>query len=64
MGIKIFNNFPAYIKDISYNVKIFEICLDNFSFFLLHRRIFFIINISEAENMQLNVFNKTITFNI
>jgi len=27
MGIKIFNNLPPYIKDISNNVRKFEICL-------------------------------------
>jgi len=27
VGIKIFNNLPPYIKDISNNVKKFEICL-------------------------------------
>ena len=26
MGIKIFNNLPSLIKDISNNVRIFEIC--------------------------------------
>jgi len=30
MGIKIFNNLPPYIKDISNNVKKFEICLKRF----------------------------------
>jgi hypothetical protein len=30
MGIKIFNNLPPYIKDISNNVKKFEICLKQF----------------------------------
>jgi hypothetical protein len=29
MGIKIFNSLPPYVKDISYNVKKFEICLNN-----------------------------------
>jgi hypothetical protein len=30
MGIKIFNNLPPYIKDISNNVKKFKICLKRF----------------------------------
>ena len=30
MGIKIFNNLPTYIKDISNNVKKFENCLKRF----------------------------------
>ena len=30
MGIKIFNNLLSYIKDISNNVKKFEICLKQF----------------------------------
>jgi hypothetical protein len=30
MGIKIFNNLPPYIKDISNNVKKFENCLKQF----------------------------------
>jgi len=30
MGIKIFNNLPPNIKDISNNVKKFEICLKRF----------------------------------
>jgi len=30
MGIKIFNNLPPYIKDISNNVKKFEICIKRF----------------------------------
>jgi hypothetical protein len=30
MGIKIFNNLPPYIKDISNNVRKFEISLKRF----------------------------------
>ena len=30
MGIKIFNNLPPYIKDVSNNVRKFEICLKRF----------------------------------
>jgi plasmid replication initiation protein len=30
MGIRIFNNLPPYIKDISNNVKKFENCLKRF----------------------------------
>jgi hypothetical protein len=30
MGIKIFNNIPPYIKDVSNNVRKFEICLKRF----------------------------------
>ena len=30
MGIKIFNSLPPYIKDMSNNVKKFEICLKQF----------------------------------
>jgi hypothetical protein len=30
MGIKIFSNFPPYIKDVSNNVKKFKICLKQF----------------------------------
>jgi len=30
MGIRIFNNFPPYIKDISINVRKFEIYLQRF----------------------------------
>jgi hypothetical protein len=37
MGIKIFNNLSPYIKDISNNVKKFEICLKRF----LHTRSFY-----------------------
>jgi hypothetical protein len=39
MGIKIFNNLPPYIKDISNNVRKFEICLKQF----LHIRSFYSI---------------------
>jgi hypothetical protein len=30
MGIKVFNNLPSYIKDISYNLKKFEVSLKHF----------------------------------
>ena len=67
MGIKIFNNLPPYIKDISNNVKTFEICLKRF----LHIHSFYSIeeyfqhkSLSQAENVPLNVFNKTIILNI
>jgi len=33
MGLKVFNGLPAYIKDISYNVKEFKRLLKNFSLF-------------------------------
>jgi len=63
MGIKIFNNLPPYIEGISNNGKKFEICLKRF----LHIHSFYSIEeyfqhkpISQAENMPLNVFNKTI----
>ena len=39
MGIKIFNNLPPYIKDISDNVRKFEICLKRF----LHMHSFYSI---------------------
>jgi len=67
MGIKIFNSLPSYIKDISYNVKKLEICLKRF----LHIHSFYSIeeyfqhkSLSQAENVPLNVFNKTIILNI
>ena len=62
IGIKIFNNIPPYIKDMSNNVGKFEICLKQF----LHIHSFypqkniFNINLSQADNVPLNVFNKTI----
>jgi hypothetical protein len=30
MGIKVFNNIPSYIKDISYNLRNFEVSLKHF----------------------------------
>jgi hypothetical protein len=48
MGIKIFNNLPPYIKDISNNVKKFENCLKQF----LHIRSFY----SLEEYFQHNFF--------
>jgi len=39
MGIKIFNNLPPYIKDLSNNVRKFEIYLNRF----LHTHLFYSI---------------------
>jgi len=39
MGLKMFNNLPPYIKEISNNVKKFEICLKQF----LHLHPFYFI---------------------
>jgi hypothetical protein len=39
VGIKIFNNLPPYIKDISNNIRKFEICLKQF----LHTHSFYSI---------------------
>ena len=61
MGIKILNNIPPYVKDTSNKVRKFEICLQRFlhihSFYFLEE--YFNINLSQAENVPLNVFNQT-----
>ena len=49
------NNLPPYIKDIFNNVRKLEICLNWF----LHIHIFN-INLSQADNVPLNIFNRTI----
>ena len=62
MGIKIFNNLPTYIKDISNNVRKFEICVK----WLLHVLPFYSIEeyiqykCITSWKVSLNVFNKTI----
>jgi hypothetical protein len=58
MGIKIFNNIPPYIKDISNNIRKFETCLKQFLF--TPQKNTFNINLSQVDNVTLNVFNKTI----
>jgi hypothetical protein len=66
MNIKIFNSLPPYIKDISNNVRKFEICLKQFlhihSFYAIEE--FFNINLSQADNVLLNVFNMMNLLNI
>ena len=60
IGVKIFSNLPPYIKDISNNVKEFEICLKQF----LHIHSFYSIEeyfqYKSITSMPLNVYNKTI----
>jgi hypothetical protein len=55
MGIKIFNNLPPYIKDVSNNVKKFENCLKQFlrihSFYSLQQ--YFL----QAENVSQDVLH-------
>ena len=60
MGIKIFNNLPPYIKDLSNNVRKFEMHLNWF----LHTHSFYSIeeyiqlNLLQADNVSWIVYHK------
>ena len=67
MGIRIFNSLPPHTKDISNNVRKFEIYLKRFLHihsFLLDRRDIFNINLLQDDNMPLNIFHKMNILNI